>query len=55
MRGRCLSCHPNPAQMRAYKTSLAGQTLHSLGYLITLVVFVIMPLIVVSVLLVASC
>ena len=55
MRGWCPRCHPNPGQMGAYKTFMAGHALQSIGCLITLVVFVIVPLIVFLVILASSC
>lgn len=47
MRGWCPVCHPNQRQMGAYKTFMAGQALSQVGCLITLIVFVLIPMIII--------
>jgi len=44
MGGWCPVCHPNQQNLKAYKWWAAGQGLQSLGCLIMLVVFVIIPM-----------
>jgi ssDNA-binding Zn-finger/Zn-ribbon topoisomerase 1 len=46
MRGWCPVCHPNQRQMRAYKTFMTGEAISQVGCLITLIVFVGIPLLV---------
>ena len=54
MRGWCPACHPNAQNMGAYKTWAFGQMLQSIGCIIMLLVFVIVPCIVIFVILLSS-
>jgi hypothetical protein len=48
MNGWCPQCHPNPKMAGAYKTFAFGHMLQSVGCIIMLVVFVLIPLCIVA-------